>query len=286
MNVCLLCFAVMANMSTKHLGEIEFSCLCFHNYFYHSMYPVNQITAIHHKRSAEPSTQKFANSKPALFVFTERSEMEWKEEHDVLLCREMLVSQPFKFKERTVERGKIWDEIADRLNNCQTLKFRVNKRSVRERFKLIKEKFKRKVQDEEKASGIDVEPASEHEQALEDICALEESLPAEVMDSKQAKAEANKLKAEEIRQKAMESFGQTKAREGQDEPAKKKRRGGNDSIQFLREKSEKELEVRKQELKLKEKEQEHLFEQQREMMRLMQSQQQSMMDLVSKLVNK
>lgn len=200
-----------------------------------------------------------------MFVFAERSEMEWKEEHDVLLCREILVSQPFKFKERTVERGKLWDEIANRLNNCQTLKFRVNKRSVRERFKLIEEKFKRKIQEEEKASGIDVEPASELEQALEDICALEESLPAEAMDSKQAiKAEANKLKAEEIRQKAMESLGQTKAREGQEEPTKKKRREGNDSIQCLREKSEKELEVRKQELKLKEKEQERLFEQQRE----------------------
>ena len=125
----------------------------------------------------------------------------------------------------------------------------MNKQSVRERFKLITKKFKRKIQDEEKASGIDVEPASELEQALEDICALDESLPAKVMDWKQAKAKANKLKAEEIRQKAMESFRQTKAREGQEEPAKKKRRGGNDSIQFLREKSEKELEVRKQELK-------------------------------------
>lgn len=216
-----------------------------------------------------------------------KKEVKWngtEEEHDVLLCREILVSQPFKFKERTVERGKIWDEIANRLNNYQTLKFRVNKRSVRERFKLMKEKFKRKIQDEEKASGIDVEPASELEQALEDICALEESLPEEVMDSKQAKAEANKLKAEEIRQKAMESFGQTEAREGQEKPAKEKRRGGNDSIQLLREKSEKELEVRKQELKLKEKEQERLFEQQREMMRLMQSQQRSMMALVSKLL--
>ena len=47
----------------------------------------------------------------------------------------------------------------------------------------------------------------------------------------------------------MESFGQTNAREGQEEPANKTRRGGNDSIQFLREESEKELEVRKQELK-------------------------------------
>ena len=67
---------------------------------------------------------------------------------------------------------------------------------------------------------------------------MEESLPAEVMESKQAKAEANKLKAEEIHQQAMESFGPTKAREGQEEPAKEKRRRGNDSIQFLREKSE------------------------------------------------
>ena len=70
-------------------------------------------------------------------MLRERSEMEWKEEHDILLCREILVSQPFKLKERTVERGKIWDEIANRLNNCQTLKFRVNKRSVTERFKLL-----------------------------------------------------------------------------------------------------------------------------------------------------
>ena len=84
----------------------------------------------------------------------------------------------------------------------------------------------------------------------------------------------------------MESFGQTKARESQEELAKKKRRGGNDSIQFLREKSEKELEGRKQERKLKEKEQERLFEQQREMMRLMQSQQQSMMDISSLQIGK
>ena len=81
--------------------------------------------------------------------------MEWKEEHNILLCREILVSQPFKFKERTVERGKIWDEIDNRLHNCQTLKFHVYKQSVRERFKLIKEKFTCKIQEEEKASGTD-----------------------------------------------------------------------------------------------------------------------------------
>ena len=102
--------------------------------------------------------------------------MEWKEEHDLLLCREILVCRPYKFKERTVERGKI----------CETAKFRVNKRSVRERFKLIKEKFKRKIREEENSSGIDVEPTSELEQALEEICSFEESFPVEEKESKQA----------------------------------------------------------------------------------------------------
>ena len=216
--------------------------------------------------------------------------MEWKEEHDVLLCREILVSQPYQFRERTVERGKIWEEISNRLNNCQTAKFRVTKRSVRDRFKLIKEKFKRKIREEESSSGIDVEPASELDQALEEICALEESFPVEATDSKQAKAEEDKHKAEEIRQKAMESYGQTKTRLTSDEthaePKKKKRRGGNDSIEFLREKSEQELEVRKKELELKEREQARLFENQREMMQMMQQQQHNMMELLSKLVNK
>ena len=77
--------------------------------------------------------------------------MEWKEEHDLFLCREILVCQLYKFKERTVERGKIWEEISNHLNNCETAKFRVNKRSVRERFKLIKEKFRRKIREEGKS---------------------------------------------------------------------------------------------------------------------------------------
>jgi len=97
-------------------------------------------------------------------------------------------------------------------------------------FKIPFEQAISKIQEEEKASGIDVEPASELEQALDDICALEESLTEEVMACKQAKTEGNKPKADKVRQKAMERFGQIKVREGYEEPTKKKRRGGNDSI--------------------------------------------------------
>ena len=51
--------------------------------------------------------------------------MDWKKEHDVLLYCEILICQPYKFKERMVERGKTWEEILKYLNTC------VNKRSVR-----------------------------------------------------------------------------------------------------------------------------------------------------------
>ena len=110
--------------------------------------------------------------------------MDWKKQHDVLPYCEILICQPFKFKERTVERGKTWEEISKYLNTCETAKFRVNKRSVRERFKLIKKKFKRTIPQEETLSGIEVEPSLQLRQALEEICSLEESFPVEEKESK------------------------------------------------------------------------------------------------------
>ena len=63
--------------------------------------------------------------------------MDWKKEHDVLLYCEILICQPYKFKERTVERGKTWEEISKYVNTCETAKFRVNKRSVKERLRSL-----------------------------------------------------------------------------------------------------------------------------------------------------
>ena len=105
--------------------------------------------------------------------------MDWKKEYDVLPYCEILICQPFKFKERTVERGKTWEEISKYLNTCEAAE-----RSVREQFKLIKEKFKRKIPQEESLSGIEVEPMLELKQALEEICSLEESFPVEEKESK------------------------------------------------------------------------------------------------------
>ena len=47
--------------------------------------------------------------------------MKWTEKHDVVLCREVLVVEPFKFKKGSVEKGKVWTEIAASLNSCREL---------------------------------------------------------------------------------------------------------------------------------------------------------------------
>ena len=80
--------------------------------------------------------------------------MVWQDQHDLLLLREILAQEPWKFKQGSVERGKCWDLIADTLNTLEDTGFRVDKRSVRDRFGLLRSKYDKKIKDEEKASGI------------------------------------------------------------------------------------------------------------------------------------
>ena len=58
--------------------------------------------------------------------------MRWSEEHDLLLCREILVSQSFKFSFGSRERGYCWSAVATRLSECHQPKFTVDQRTVRE----------------------------------------------------------------------------------------------------------------------------------------------------------
>ena len=48
--------------------------------------------------------------------------MEWTEKHDVILCQEILVSEPYKYKARILEIGKVWDEIDSTTSRIQSLK--------------------------------------------------------------------------------------------------------------------------------------------------------------------
>eukprot|EP00795_Rhopilema_esculentum_P003577 gene3577-biopygen31 len=95
--------------------------------------------------------------------------MTWTKQHDVLICREVLVVQPFQFRHGTHDRGQCWERIAKNLNLVEHPHFIVDQRLVRDRFTKLEKDFKRKKASEERASGISPEEPDELDQALEDI---------------------------------------------------------------------------------------------------------------------
>ena len=220
-----------------------------------------------------------------LSIFDNRY-FQFSEEHDVMLCREVIVAQPYKFKPRSPERGKAWDDIASTLNAIQRPSFKVTARSVRDRYNLLTNRRAQKIRAEEKASGIDVD-ISELDELLEDILEREKEAKAalELQDiEKTKKVEKEKETAEQVRQQAMEKMSKRKSEESDEGGTKKKgRKSTADAIDYLKEKSAKEYELRKQEIDLKKQEQQQACQQQQDMMKAllnqMQQQQQQQQSL-------
>ena len=57
-------------------------------------------------------------------------------------------------KKGSTKRSSMWEKIAETLNKCAVPKFRVDKRSVRDHAGKLVYKHKKKLQAEEKATGI------------------------------------------------------------------------------------------------------------------------------------
>ena len=124
------------------------------------------------------------------FIFLKcRSNMEWTGDHDHSLCQEILALEPLQAKKGSIARGEIWEQFANNLNSLEIPRFKVTKRSVRERYTLLIENLKKKLKEEEKASGIETD-MSDVEKALEEV--LEKEADAE--------------KSVEMRNRAMESM--------------------------------------------------------------------------------
>ncbi|XP_028408180.1 uncharacterized protein LOC114530762 [Dendronephthya gigantea] len=189
--------------------------------------------------------------------------MEWTEDHDLLLMREMMVSDLFLYKKGSPNRGVVWDSIVENLNRIENPVFGLkDKRSVRDRWNLLKTKHKKKTRDEEAASGIDVDDLTERESMIEELCAKEDSF----VDVDTARKQKERENAEDVRMKALERMGETRKRgttEDEDSRPKKTRRGSSELIEYLKQKSSTDSELREQQL---------------EMMRMMQDQHKKMME--------
>ena len=224
--------------------------------------------------------------------------MEWSEAHDVFLCREMLAVNPFKAKRKTTQRTKMWETIVQHLEQIDQPTYRVSVRSVRDRYTLLARKFRKRMQSEIKASGISPE-LSELDVLLEELIGLEDLSEEEKQnesEEKNKKDDQDRVKALDMRKKAMEKLSDTKNRKTQEqdeEPKKKSRQSSGDTIEYLKEKNEVEFGLRRQEMDMRKKEQDQkskredeAAKRQDDMMKIMVQQNQMMMDLISKLLHK
>ena len=258
----------------------------------------------------------------SLFPFRSKP-FQWTEKHDILLCRKILVCEPFYLKPRSPERGKTWEKIARNLNMLHDPKFRVTSRSVRDRCTLLTTKHAQKLRDEERTSGIAVEE-TELDSLLEDILEKEKLGKEQIeldTEKKKTKADKQKLTATSIREEAMKRMTkQSRKGSESDDPdddeeeeeescdkaplrrKKRVRRSVNDAIGYLQEKAEKDYSLKMEEMNLRKKEletaaerdkakaehQEKISQQQQEtlitMLKQMQQQQQNQQNLQAMLI--
>ena len=146
--------------------------------------------------------------------------MKWTKEHDVLLGKEVMLFELWKYKLGSRERGNCLDRIAESLNQLQEPFLNVSQTSIRDRLKILERDFKRKDRFERNASGIS--PEKSEIDVIKDYLERkeEQERESEKISDKTAK---DKASAEEMRKKAMESLGETKKRAGDDQPRKKRR---------------------------------------------------------------
>ena len=134
--------------------------------------------------------------------------------------------------------------------------FKVDQRSLRDHLNKLLKDYGRKKSYEERASGIAPEQ-TELDVLLEEVLSLKtdsEFLVQKATEVKVKQADEDIRSAQEIRRKSMERWSETKKHEcdsSPDETPKRKRNNGSDTVNFLREKSESEIELRKSEFELK-----------------------------------
>ena len=181
------------------------------------------------------------------------------------MCREVLQIEPYQFKIRSPERGQAWESLAEKLNENSCPKFRVTARSVRDRYNLLTKKMAAKLKSEEKASGIQAE-TSELDDLLGEILEKEKAAKEKLESDNQN----DKAAAEDMRKKALERMGKTAKRKKESDDSvpknlkKKSRRSTSYAVEYLKERADKEIGLKEQELELRKKEQDNIKERERE----------------------
>lgn len=218
--------------------------------------------------------------------------MEWTNDHDVMFCREVIAFELFSYKPGSKERGQCLDRIAESLNAISDPYFKVDQRSLRDRIKKLIKLYVTKRNNEEKASGVEIEH-TELDDLLLDINDQHQAIEKETVEAAEKNRVAkdkDKEAAEEIRAVAAERLSETRKRSaetvGENNETKRRRSSGGDTLAYLREKAEKDFALRERELQNARAKDEAT---QRQMQMLIENAQQQtnlMMNLMAKMAEK
>ena len=146
--------------------------------------------------------------------------MKWTEAHDIFFLKEIFQFQPWQHKKGSVERGEVWGNIACHLGRSSDPVFRVTQRSLRDRYLLLDRRFRKKVSEDEKASGTSPKP-SEGDVMMEEIISLFNEADR-LNDCKKKKIQEEASQAEEMRNMSLETCKQSQERSQDGQPNPKK----------------------------------------------------------------
>ena len=152
--------------------------------------------------------------------------MIWKTEHEEILCREILIYEPFNHKSGSIPRGETWTLIAEALNSLDRPKFTVTQRSVREKYNALEKAHEQKNRNEVNATGIAPDEPTDLDKALDEIVAKFEEIELSTLkdkDENNKKAEKERETATEMRLQCMETFSDTRKRKFEETKESKKK---------------------------------------------------------------
>ena len=156
-----------------------------------------------------------------------------------------MCENPFKHKKRTKSRGDSWDEVAESLISSG-INMQLTGKIVRSRFETLRSKFIARMNVENRGSGITAEHG-EYEQLMQDLIDMERD-EISIMKEKTEEEKENMEKAEGIRKRCLKRM-----KEKEEEEPRKKRKE-NATLEYLREKNERTMELKEKELKIREQE--------------------------------
>ena len=174
--------------------------------------------------------------------------MQWNIEKDIMMMREVAALGVLIQKPGSKERGQLWQLVSDSLNKNG---FCVTSRGVRDRLSINMKKHRVQANKEKKLSGEGGEEITEYDILVEELIEISDDTDAQKDEKSKEKKNAvdeNRMKALDIRNTAMERFGETRKRKAldiEDKSPKSSRRSSSDTLTFLREKMEVDKENRR-----------------------------------------